>query len=124
MAQDGLKNLDQGLLELEALVKELETGNLSIDDAIEKYSQGMKLAVACRRSLNDMSQKVAIIRQQAMQEMNELAQAEGALPAEAPSLATPQVAAPQVTASVAPAGATAAPSLGRGQPHAADDIPF
>ena len=48
MAQEGLKNLDQGLLELEALVKELENSNLSIDDAIEKYAQGMELAVACR----------------------------------------------------------------------------
>lgn len=121
MAQDGLKNLDQSLLELEALVKELETGNLSIDDAIEKYSQGMKLAVACRRSLNDMSQKVAIIRQQAMQEMNELAQAEGALPAEPQGLTA---APPQVAPTAAPAAPAVAPSLGRSQAHATDDIPF
>lgn len=78
MAQEGLKNLDQGLLELEALVKELENSNLSIDDAIEKYAQGMELAVACRRSLNDMSRKVAIVREKAMRDMNELNQAEAA----------------------------------------------
>lgn len=78
MAKEGLKNLDQGLLELEALVKELESSNLSIDDAIAKYAQGMELAVACRRSLNDMSRKVAVIREKAMHDINELNQAEGA----------------------------------------------
>ena len=78
MAQEGLKNLDQSLQELESLVKELENSNLSIDEAIEKYTQGMKLAVECKRSLSDMSRKVELVRAKAQQEMNALEAADAA----------------------------------------------
>ena len=77
MAEEtGLKNLDESLSKLESVVKDLEAGNLTIDEAIDKYSEGMKLAVDCRRSLNDMSKKVSQVRQRAMQQINALNQEE------------------------------------------------
>lgn len=72
----GLKNLDASLAQLESVVKDLEAGNLTIDEAIDKYSEGMQLAVECRRNLNDMSKRVAKVRQSAMQQINALNQEE------------------------------------------------
>ncbi len=72
MENNSFKSLDQGLAQLEAVVQSLEDSNLSIDEAIEKYAQGMELAVSCRKSLNDMSQRVTEVRNKAMQNFNML----------------------------------------------------
>jgi exodeoxyribonuclease VII small subunit len=39
------------LKELEEIVKELESGNLSLEDAIKKYQRGMELSVQCKEKL-------------------------------------------------------------------------
>lgn len=65
-----LKSLDQSIVELEALVRSLEDPNLSIDDAIAKYAEGMNLAIECRKSMNEMTRKVNEVRQQAMNQLN------------------------------------------------------
>lgn len=44
--------------ELEKLVSELENGEVSLDDAIEKYSKAMKLAKECSDRLTEVSDKV------------------------------------------------------------------
>ena len=41
------KNFEESLQELEGIVKELESGNVNLDDAINKYTQAMKLAKYC-----------------------------------------------------------------------------
>lgn len=66
------KNLDEGLTLLEATVKELEDNSLSLDDAIDKYERGMKLAVQCRSCLQDMTRRVSEVRQASMQELQRL----------------------------------------------------
>lgn len=60
------KDLDEGLALLEQTVKKLEDNALSIDEAIQRYSEGMKLAVACRRSLNQLTHRVSEVRREAM----------------------------------------------------------
>ncbi len=37
------KTFEQSLLELESLVKELENGDIELNDAVKKYNDGMKL---------------------------------------------------------------------------------
>ena len=66
------KNLDEGLTLLEATVKELEDNSLSLDEAIDKYERGMKLAVQCRSCLQDMTRRVSEVRQASMQELQRL----------------------------------------------------
>ncbi len=44
--------------ELEKLVSELENGEVSLDDAIEKYTKAMKLAKECSDKLTEVSDKV------------------------------------------------------------------
>ena len=43
---------------LESLVKELESGEVNLDDAIDKYTEAMKLAKECNDTLNNISDKV------------------------------------------------------------------
>ena len=41
------------LKELETIVKELESGNLSLDDSISKYQKGIELSNQCKKLLEE-----------------------------------------------------------------------
>ena len=43
---------------IEEIVKELEGGEVPLDEAIEKYTSAMKLAKECSDKLNEVSEKV------------------------------------------------------------------
>lgn len=58
MAEKQMTSLEERLNTLDELTKKLENGNLSIDEAISVYSQGMELAVDCKKSLDNLTQKV------------------------------------------------------------------
>ena len=49
---------EESLTELENIVKELESGNVDLDKAINKYSEAMKLAKTCSDKLNNATEKV------------------------------------------------------------------
>ncbi len=57
MAKDNMTFEDK-IKKLELLVKELEGGEVALDDAINKYTEAMKLARECNDTLNDVSDKV------------------------------------------------------------------
>jgi exodeoxyribonuclease VII small subunit len=52
------KTFEESLVELESIVKELESGNVDLDLAINKYSDAMKLAKTCSDKLNNATLKV------------------------------------------------------------------
>ena len=52
------KTFEESLVELETIVKELESGNVDLEKAIEKYSEAMKLAKTCSDKLNNATEKV------------------------------------------------------------------
>lgn len=52
------KTFENALTELEAIVKELESGNVELESAINKYTEAMKLAKFCNEKLNDATAKV------------------------------------------------------------------
>jgi len=58
MAKNSEKSFEENLVDLENIVKELEGGNVSLDDAITKYSDAMKLAKKCSDTLNNATLKV------------------------------------------------------------------
>ena len=58
MAKEKEMTFEESLVELENIVKELESGNVDLDKAIEKYSDAMKLAKSCSDKLNDATLKV------------------------------------------------------------------
>ncbi len=54
-------NLEQSLADLEALVEELESGDLPLDQALKKFEQGIKLTRGCQAALKEAEQKVEIL---------------------------------------------------------------
>lgn len=52
---------EEKLVKLEKLVAELESGEVDLDDAIEKYSEAMKLAKECSDILDKNKEKVSKI---------------------------------------------------------------
>jgi exodeoxyribonuclease VII small subunit len=57
------KTFEESLVELESIVKELESGNVDLDLAINKYSDAMKLAKTCSDKLNNATLQVNKILQ-------------------------------------------------------------
>jgi exodeoxyribonuclease VII small subunit len=54
-------NLEKSLADLEALVDELENGDLPLDKAMKKFEEGIKLTRGCQAALRDAEQKVEIL---------------------------------------------------------------
>lgn len=50
--------LEDELNKLESIIKELESGDINLDDAINKYTQAMKLAKSCSDKLNKAEEQV------------------------------------------------------------------
>lgn len=51
MAKEKELNFEENLEKLEELVKDLENGNVPLDDAINKYQEAMKIAKICDEKL-------------------------------------------------------------------------
>jgi len=65
MSKPASFNLEKSLAELEALVEELESGDLPLDKAMKKFEEGIKLTRGCRAALQDAERKVEILLQDA-----------------------------------------------------------
>jgi exodeoxyribonuclease VII small subunit len=50
--------LEEELKKLESLVKELESGDTNLDDAINKYTEAMKIAKSCSDKLTKAEEQV------------------------------------------------------------------
>ncbi|MBT8077224.1 MAG: exodeoxyribonuclease VII small subunit [Gammaproteobacteria bacterium] len=54
-------NLEKSLSQLEALIEELEGGELPLDKAMKKFEEGIKLTRGCQAALKDAEQKVEVL---------------------------------------------------------------
>lgn len=52
------KTFEENLENLEKIVKDLESGNIHLDDAIEKFTEAMKLAKLCDNKLKNAEEKL------------------------------------------------------------------
>ena len=52
---------EEALKKLEKIVEDLEDGSLSLDDALGKYEEGIKLSKLCARRLEAAKKKVEIL---------------------------------------------------------------
>lgn len=79
-------SLEERLGELERLVAALENGQMSIDEAIAAYGKGMELVLSCRKSLDEMTQKVTFARQKVQKQLEEADQSksDASLPDDVP----------------------------------------
>lgn len=51
-------SFEEKIKKLEAIVSELESGDVALDEAIDKYTEAMKLSKECSDKLNEVSDKV------------------------------------------------------------------
>ncbi len=56
-----LTKFEDALDELSRIVEKLEEGNLSLDEAIKAFEEGVKLCRFCAKKLDEAEQKVALL---------------------------------------------------------------
>ena len=57
-------SFEDSLKKLEEIVEELEKGELSLDEALKLYEEGMEFSDKCMEKLNESKQKVEKITQE------------------------------------------------------------
>lgn len=62
---------EQAMENLEKIVRELENGNLSLDESVKKFEQGMKLSKHCNEILNKAEKDITILLEKENGEINE-----------------------------------------------------
>jgi len=55
------EKFETALKKLEELVKKLEGGDLSLDDSLKAFEEGVKYAEICNRKLNEVEKKVELL---------------------------------------------------------------
>ncbi len=59
MAKDkNEKSFEENLQDLEVIVKNLESGNIPLDDAINKFNEAMKIAKECNDKLKSAEENI------------------------------------------------------------------
>jgi exodeoxyribonuclease VII small subunit len=55
-------SFDDGLDRLEALVQTLESGNLSLEEALARFEEGVQLSQGLQKQLADAQRKVEVLK--------------------------------------------------------------
>lgn len=58
-------NFEANLVELERLVERMERGELSLEDSLQQFEQGIRLIRACQQALQSAEQKVQMLTRDA-----------------------------------------------------------
>jgi len=54
-------SFESGLQELESIVKEMESGELPLERALELFEKGMRLSEACRKQLEEAETRIEVL---------------------------------------------------------------
>jgi exodeoxyribonuclease VII small subunit len=65
MPDEAPLSFEAGLQQLEAIVKEMEGGDLPLERALELFERGMKLSDTCRKQLEEAETRVEILMRRA-----------------------------------------------------------
>ena len=59
-----MQNFEQSLKQLEAIVTQMERGDVSLEDSVKLFEEGTKLAEQCKQQLAEAEGKVEILIKQ------------------------------------------------------------
>ena len=59
---------EDAIEELTKIVDKLSTGKCSLDDSLELYTRGVKLASECDKKLSEVEKKIAVINKDSLEE--------------------------------------------------------
>lgn len=51
-------NFEENIKKLETIVRELESGNVALDDALEKFNEAFKISKECDEKLKEVTESV------------------------------------------------------------------
>ena len=54
-------SFESAMIELEELVTKIETGNLSLEESLKEFENGIKLSRVCQSALKDAERRVKIL---------------------------------------------------------------
>jgi exodeoxyribonuclease VII small subunit len=54
-------NFEKSLKDLEQIVRELESGDVNLDESLKKFEQGIELYKKCRTTLETAEKKIKIL---------------------------------------------------------------
>ena len=57
-------NFNNGLLELENIISKMESGELSLEDSLKNFEEGVKIHRKCHTALMDAEQRINILTEQ------------------------------------------------------------
>ncbi len=64
-----VKTFEDSMNELETIVTQLEAGDITLDDSLKLFEEGIKLAKTCQSKLEEAEKKVKILVQSGNGEM-------------------------------------------------------
>ena len=65
------KNFEQAMKQLEQIVQELESGDMPLEKAINKFEEGIQLSKFCNQRLDESEKKVTRLLQDAAGQVSE-----------------------------------------------------
>jgi len=69
MAKKAQKNFEGALLELESIVAHLERGDISLEESIKNYKDGMDLAAYCLTTLKKAEQEIYVYEEESYKKL-------------------------------------------------------
>ena len=55
------KNFEEMMKDLENIAKDLESGELSLDESVSKFEKGMEISKECSKILEDAEKRISIL---------------------------------------------------------------
>ena len=55
------KTFEEGIIELEKIVSDLESGEMTLDESMKKFEEGMKLSKRCTELLETAEKKITMV---------------------------------------------------------------
>ena len=54
-------NFNKGLLQLEEIINKMESGELSLEDSLKYFEEGVKIHRQCHIALTDAEQRISVL---------------------------------------------------------------
>ena len=70
------QKFETSMKRLEDIVRELETGELSLEESLKKFEEGIKLSRFCSNKLDEIEKKVSILVQSEEKEVDFISETE------------------------------------------------
>ena len=54
-------NFNKGLMQLEEIINKMESGELSLEDSLKYFEEGVKIHRQCHTALTDAEQRISVL---------------------------------------------------------------